>query len=80
VKSVWYCKHTDIAFLTTSPSQFLFQDGRADREEAMLWRYDTDPSSTCHPDDRSPHWPVVWPIGLSSFSATAVESNYCIMC
>jgi len=23
------------------------------------------------PDDGSPHWPVVWPVGPSSFSATA---------
>jgi len=49
VKSVWYCKHTDIAFLTTSPSQFLFRNGRTDTEEAMPWSYGR--SVTCHRDD-----------------------------
>jgi len=58
VKSVWYCKHIDIAFVTTSPvsfcSSFLgWMNGKRGgyAMERQGGGGDTDPSSTCHPDD-----------------------------
>jgi len=52
VKSVWYCKHIGIAFVTTSSCHLLFWDGLMDRKEAMLWSFGRSVSCT----KLSNHW------------------------
>jgi len=53
VKSVWYYKHIDIEFVTTSASQFLFRMDEQTERRLCYGAMDDGPDDTA--DDGSPH-------------------------